>query len=621
MDNNLELKKLIEARNELSFREQQLYIGTIEKINISMKELLKNDFGTELIKNSSRDLVGEMSRRFFDFGDYYLTVDQLHDRFINFSYEKDYDPLKEDSGIRKALYNSTDNEESASLKRIISTCKNSQKQLFDTNRAQDRLDAKGKKAYRDFKINNNGKLFDELTGQEGSFNTIIKNGKEVKVSDLHADHIQAREAIKYNKRYIRESKIEELKEFYNSSNNMQMMHASANTSKGDIRVCEDQNGNIVFLTSKELKTRNSNSISSVTDITSSKATPEQLADATIFQWEKDTKSGNKKEILKLKGYLDENGKIKPSVRKELTQNIKQSQNKESITILKSANYKNISKDSLIETGASMKKILAGQILYYVAPPIFFETRKIVKNKMMTLEKFFVELKKSGKRVIKYVVNNLKEIFKNISGNAISKFIKIFFDIIIEMVKASVKRLTKVIKDVVLGLINSANTLADKSKTAGEKADAITNILATSINAVILELFFEYIEKQFSLPNFLTEPLQIIVTVLSTNIIMLLLKKLDLFNVQYGFLVSNIEQLFKSQTEQYISASNELFLGSKYEYEEGIKMIKEQINVLNFSISTLKVYEDDVQGYLEQISDTFAMEIDFNKDWEEYLGFI
>ena len=336
MENRLKLDELIQARHALAIKEQQLFLRTIEKINVSMNGLIKNDFGTTLVRNTSRDLAGEIVRRYFDFGDYYITVDQLYDRFINFSYDSDIDILMTDQGIRKSIYNYSDSLNSSTLRGIVSSCDNAQKQLFAENRAQDRLDIKGKKAYRKLRTTDDGKLYDELTGHEGSTKTIIKNGKEVQVSDLQADHVQARESITYNERYIRDNKVEQLKEFFNSSDNMQMMHASANSSKGDVRVCENERGQVEYLNAKEMKSRQEKG-EKLHDI-SYKATAEQLAEATISQWEKETKSGSKMTTLKEKGYLDENGKVKPEVKKELVNNIKRSQNKESIEILKDTDY-------------------------------------------------------------------------------------------------------------------------------------------------------------------------------------------------------------------------------------------------------------------------------------------
>lgn len=119
---------------------------------------------------------------------------------------------------------------------------------------------------------------------------------------MHADHIQSRAAATYNSEYITEKGVEELREFFNSDDNFQIIHASANTSKGDVRVYDENGIDITY-----------------------KATPEQMVEATCKRWEEDTKSGNKKTIFK-EGYLDKNGKVKKEVKEKLEKQYKKSMN-------------------------------------------------------------------------------------------------------------------------------------------------------------------------------------------------------------------------------------------------------------------------------------------------------
>ena len=309
---------------------------------------------------------------------------------------------------------------------------------------------------------------------------------------------------------------------------------------------------------------------------------------------------------------------KKDVKEKLVENIKNSQNKESLVILKSADYQKISKKAGKETISSVGKILAGQIVYYVMPPMIFETQTILKQKDITLDTFFKELKKAGNRVTKYVQSKMKEIFKNIAGNTFHKFIKSFFDCIIEIVKATAKRIVKVIKDVTLSLINCVKVLAQKESSASQKADSITKILAATVTTVVMEILFEYLETQFHLPDFLMEPLQIIVTILSTNIIMLMLSKLDLFNTKYGFLVSNIENIFEEENERLLSSRNELLQEGRQVFDEQIQEIESEIASIKNSIIELNMYKDEALPYLDKINEVFDMGIDFEEEWMSYL---
>lgn len=603
-DNTITIRQLVEARDALAVQEKKLYIQAAERMNMGMKEILKNDFGTVLVKDIGRDLAGEVSRRFFNMEDYYVTVDQLADRFLHFSYEGDFDIFESDENIRKAYYNNHDGLSSATMKTITNQCEQAQKQLFTKERTKDGTTT-AQKAYRRSRTTADGKIYDELTGREAE-----------RTSELEADHVQSRNGAKYNSRYIREERAEKLREFYNSSDNMQMIHGSANASKGDVRVCQDAKGNIEYLNAREMKSRQEKG-ESVVDITY-KATPEQLTEAVVSQWEKESKSSEKIRILKEKGYLDENGKVKDSVKKELLQNYKHSQNKESVTILKNADYKEVARDSGKETLSSMKKIIAGQVIYYVLPPVVFETQQIIRKKNMNLDNFFTEIKKAGKRVVRYVVKKLDKIFTNIAGNAIHKFIKTFFDIIIEMVKATVKKLVRIVKDLVLSLVNCGKILVDKNATAAQKADAVTKTLSVTITTVVMELLFEYLEKQFQLPDFLMEPLQIIVTVVATNIIMLVLNKLDLFDTRYGLLVSNIDRVIDEENALYRLSSQELLTMGQGRLEEAMQIVKQQSEEMISNIVKLDVYQEEAMPYLEQLNKMFHMEIDFNNEWNCFI---
>ena len=94
---------------------------------------------------------------------------------------------------------------------------------------------------------------------------------------------------------------------------------------------------------------------------------------------------------------------------------------------------NIAKDAGNDTKKALKKIVVGQVIYYVLPPVVFETQMLTRKKGMTLDHFFKEIQLSGKRIIRYAINKLGEMFKRIVGNAVNKFVKTFFDIIIRSV--------------------------------------------------------------------------------------------------------------------------------------------------------------------------------------------
>lgn len=610
---------IVNLQNDLLCAQRELYIATAANINMRCRELLCNDFGSTLVKNCGRDIAGEVVRRyFFDTTDYYITVDQMFERIVFFSYEHDVDPLAGNDSIRKMLYSAEDSRRLSETLGDIEKQGREAVQLFTEDRKKDKLDQAMKKDYRERRTAD-GTLVDDLTGREGGYHVRVKNGRTEQVSDLQADHIQSRESIKYNPRYLRTDRLEAMRRFYNSDENMQLLHAAANQSKGDVRICEID-GKIVGMTGKamrDMEKAGKREGKDFFDITS-RATAKQMADATVQIWEKETPSGSKIQTLKDKGYLDENGKVYPEVRKQLEEQYRRSMNAESKKILQNANYKNVALDAAEYTQKALKKIVMGQVIYYVLPPLVFETKTLVRKKGMTLEILFKDLKKAGKRIIQYTISKLDRIFGAILGNTLHKFVKSFFDIILSLLKETVKKMMRIAKQLVLSLVNCARVIANPRVSGAQKADAVTKTLSVSITAAVLELLFEFMEEQFGLPDILMEPLQLIVTILSTNLIMLVLEKVDLFDVRYGLLIANIERTFETEYQSYQEESTRLLQEKTAMIELQMGEIMDHMNQVEQSIATLDMYCDDVEPVLDELNKTYHMGIDFHQEWNDFL---
>ena len=603
-------------------------------------ELLKNDFGSTLARNCARDAAGEVVRKFFDTSDYYITIDQMFDRIVHFSYENAPDPLGiyfED--IRKNLYNMNDDPRfSRTLKDIARKCQDAQEKLFlkeeyvDKNgktkkRYVDRkLMEDGKEAYRDEQKDSEGRLYDELSGDSSDDER------------LEVDHVQAAATARINSLYLDSPEaIQALKEFYNSSENFQMLEKRANGSKGDVRVYADGDRKMtddeIKAIRKDIKDRlkqeyidEGMDAKEANKKADAKAEEEitkkydvtfkaSAAEAICNRWENTT--GETREELIRTEKLNEDGTVPSDVKKQLEKNLRDSMNAESKVILKHMNYSKVCSDALEETKKGLSKIVAGQVIYYVLPPLVFETQCIVRKKDMTLERFFDEIKASGKRIVRYVKSKLGEILTNLVGNSANKFIKVFFDIIIETVKETVKRLVKIAKQLALSLVQCVKIICSNGSTTAEKADAVTRTLSVTITAVALEILFEYMEKQFGLPDIIMEPLQIIVTIITTNLIMLILQKADLFDVQYGLLIENIDAAFKEEQIKYENESAELLAQSKLNMETGFDTINNQLISIQNSIKKMDFYMSDVTPQLNQINEIYNMGIDFDAKWLEF----
>ena len=558
-----DLKEVINLRDKFFEEQEKLYLAMVNQINSQMKELLKNDLGNELANNCARDFAGEIVRNYLPMntGEMYITADQMFDRIINFRYDNDIDPLSSNDEIRKMLYN---NENSEIFNQIAEESQKAQKQLFTEDRYSDGTQNRINNYRRNKEKESNGVLIDELTS------------KNLDDSLVNVDHIQPRAKAQYNKDYITEKGIKELQEFYNSKFNFQIINETANKSK-NATYSED---------------------------------PKTMTENICEKWRNNYK-------LKEAGYLEESGKVKPEVKERLYNNIKKSMNEESKVILKNIKYHSVGKTAMKSTAASFPKIFAGQIMYYGIPPIVYETKCIIKNRNVDLDNFFIKLQKAFKRIIAYMQSKLSNMFSNIAHNSLKSFLRSFFYIIIDLLKATIKKIFIMIKEVVMAFVNSIKILGDKNRTAAEKADAIVNTLGITISSIAVNVIIEYLEVQFPFLKPFTDPLQVIITILTTNIVMLILQKMDVFNVRYGLMVAKIKEIFEEGRAEYRERLQQL----ENETYKNIDKILEQTEFELFNvitdISSADINEKDLKDEIDIINKTFNMGIDLEKEWNQF----
>lgn len=557
------LEDVINLRDEFFEKQEKLYLGMVNQINSQMKELLKNDLGIQLANNCARDFAGEIVRNYLPLntGEMYITADQMFDRIINFRYDNDIDPISSNDEIRKMLYN---NENSEIFKQIEKESQKAQEKLFTKDRYEDGTQYRINKFRRKEEENNNGILHDDLTG------------KELDDRDVNVDHIQPRAKATYNSEYIKKEGVDKLQEFYNSGENFQIINQTANKVKN--------------------ATYNDD--------------PNAMTEEICKKMEKNFK-------LKEAGYLDEYGNVKPEVKNKLRKNIEDSMNKESKVILENIKYNKVGKTAFKNTINSFPKIFAGQIMYYGIPTMVYETKCIIKNRNTDLDSFFVKLQKAFKRIIAYMQSKLKNIIGNIAHNSLKSFLRNFFYIIIEMLKATVKKIFKMIKDVVMALVNSIKILSDKNRTTAEKADAVVTTLGITISSIAVNVIIEYLEVQFPALKPFTDPLQVIITILTTNIIMLILQKIDIFNVRYGLMVAKIKEIFEEGRAEY---KEQLKLLENETYEDINKIMEEtEFEIFNViaDIYSADVNEKDLKEEIDTINKTFNMGIDLEEEWNQF----
>lgn len=631
-----DLKQALTIRKNLMEYHDSLYIGMIQQINAQCKDILKDDMGSNFVRSCARDIAGEAVRNFFDTSEFYITVDQLAERIIKFDYENEYDCLLENSQIQKQVFNYNDAESSSYMQDILGSIDGSQAKLFTEDRSTDKADSKGRNNYRESRKDSNGVLYDEITGNEGGGREIERNGKTSFRSDLQADHIMTRAGATYSTKYITPEGAEALKKFYNSDNNFQMMDATANNVKDAIHIYQDANGRVMSQTEassrkseirERLKSEGNYSNEELnkaveeefkketTEITH-RASPGQITDAIVEKLENCSENAKKKLIEK--GYLGPDGKVPESVKKKLESNTTNAQNAYSREILKAMDYKNVALDAASQTKKSIGKIIAGQLIYYVLPPVVYEIRIAIQNRN-DLDNVLDKLKASMKRVGDYVLSKLKNIFSNVFFNSLKTFLKSFMDIIINMVLATVKKMAKLAKNLLLASVDSVRIIADKTRTGAEKADAVTNLLGVTVTSFAVELLFEAIEKGFSIPEWLLSPLQIIVTVICTNLTMLVLQKADLFDVRFGYKIRAIEDTFEKARSDMDYAMSIATEAANSDISELLRQAKEDCMLVYNNLMNANPYEYNVRDDLQRVSNMFHMDVHFDAAWLRFLG--
>lgn len=602
------LKTIFDERKRLNRELDLSYINMIENINKRTKELedmqkvLQNDF----LKTCAMDISGETVRIFLDTGDYNITADQLYNRIINFNYEDKIDPLADNlEVVKKDLYNLENSKESQeNLKKEIGE----PEKLFNKKII---IDDKGKEK--------KGKYED---------NSLIEDGKkeyrkehpndEIGIAEkTDVDHSQPLATAKVYSKYLVEGGKEKIKEFYNSSDNFQMLGKTANQCKNSAvvylknekREYIDKEGNVLKDQSK---------LEGRVDITNI-ATVEQRTEAVIDNL-KGGGNRNPKTTQKLKdeGILDENGEVKPDVKRKIKENLEKSYNKEGKVIFKNTDKIKVAKDAGKETFKQMGKIISGQLIYYLVPPVIYEIKEGIKANNDG-DGILEKLKNSSERIINYVSSKLDKILSNVFSNGLKKFIKNFFNIIIEIVKGVFKKILKLAKELIIVTIDAVKILFDSTKSFAEKMDAILQLVGGLFVNLAIGILFEYISKQFIIPEWALLPLEMIVRVVLSNFVMLALKKLDIFGVNKKLKTEKIKAIFEEETRAKDLEIEKKLNDVNTNNQQLLEELQEELFSIKQKIQDSNMFTQRIKDDLKRAFEIFDKEIELNSKFKKFLG--
>ena len=601
-------KTIFDERKKLNRELNLSYINMIENINKRTKELedmqkvLQNDF----LKTCAMDISGETIRIFFDTGDYNITADQLYNRIINFTYDDKIDPLSNTLEMnRKNIYNLANSRESQeNLKKEIGE----PERLFNKKTI---IDEKGKEKKGKYEDNS---LIEDAKKEYRKEHSNDEIGTAEKTD---VDHSQPLATATVYSKYLVEDGKEKIKEFYNSSDNFQMLGKTANQCKNSAVVyLKNKKGEYIDKDGNILK--NQSKLEGRVDITST-ATVEQRTEAVIDNL-KGGKNRDPKTTQKLKdeGILDENGEVKPDVKRKIKENLEKSYNKEGKVIFKNTDKLKVAKDAGKETFKQMGKIISGQLIYYLLPPVIYEIKEGIKNNNDG-DGILENLKKSSERIIKYVSSKLDQILSNVFFNSFKKFIKNFFSIIIEIVKGVFKKILKLAKELIIVTIDAIKILFDNSKSFAEKMDAIFQLIGGLFVNLAIGILFEYISKQFLIPEWALLALEMIVRVVLSNFAMLALKKLDIFGVNRKLKVDKIKTILEEEEKnkdlilqkeiENVNSNNEFLL----------QELQEKLFSINKKIEENNMFNQNIKEELKRSFEIFGKNIELSNNLKRFLG--
>lgn len=190
-------------------------------------------------------------------------------------------------------------------------------------------------------------------------------------------------------------------------------------------------------------------------------------------------------------------------------------------------------------------------------------------------------------------------------------------------KATVKKLLKIAKNLALSTIDAVRIIADKNSSAAEKADSVFNLFGVTITSCVIEVLFELAAEALRIPSPWDEvvfgPLQILVTVVCTNLTMLILQKADLFDVRFGFKVNAVKKIFEDERTLYAQDMQAAERYANIQIEEIIKTAREESLQIYRDLQALDPKTQSVRGQLEGINRMFSMNINFDSEWLRFVG--
>lgn len=114
-------------------------------------------------------------------------------------------------------------------------------------------------------------------------------------------------------------------------------------------------------------------------------------------------------------------------------------------------------------------------------------------------------------------------------------------------------------------------------------------------------------------------LQILVTVVCTNLTMLILQKADLFDVRFGYKINAVKKIFADEYNEYERQMS--IVGHYVETDVQAMIVQARKDSLEIyeSLKELNPYQDSVRPHLSRLGHMFNVYVDYESAWDKFIG--
>ena len=150
-------------------------------------------------------------------------------------------------------------------------------------------------------------------------------------------------------------------------------------------------------------------------------------------------------------------------------------------------------------------------------------------------------------------------------------------------------------------------------------DAIFQLIGGLFVNLAIGILFEYISKQFLIPEWALLALEMIVRVVLSNFAMLALKKLDIFGVNRKLKVDKIKTILEEEEKnkdlilqkeiENVNSNNEFLL----------QELQEELFSINKKIEENNMFNQNIKEELKRSFEIFGKNIELSNNLKRFLG--